>query len=99
MHRVMEQPRDYWRNENLPNCFIDSLENLLIGLKSRKITDIFFPEVLIKTNFIVHLQSHIFFQVNLLHRIKNPQVIDDVVGYIERKLRAYYQTRNILIFF
>lgn len=81
MHRVREQPRDYWRNENLPNCFIDSLTNLLNGLKSREITDIFFP------------------QVNLLHRIKNPQVIDDVVGYMERKLRVYYQKRDILAFF
>ena len=81
MHRVREQPRNYWSEYNLPNCFIDSLENLLKGLKSRQIIDVFFP------------------QVNLLHRIKNPQVIDDVVGYIERKLRAFNQEGDILAFF
>ena len=47
MHRVMETNKngDYWRNDNLPKCFIDSVQRLLDGLKSGNISDIFFPEV------------------------------------------------------
>jgi len=81
MHMVVAEPKDYWANDNLPTCFIDSLKNLLDGLRRGEIADVFFP------------------QVNLLGRIKNPQVISDVVGYIERKLRAFKQTGDILIFF
>ena len=36
---------DYWRNDNLPKCFVDSVQRLLDGLKSGNISDIFFPEV------------------------------------------------------
>ena len=47
MHQVMETKNygDYWKNDNLPNCFIDSVQRLLDGLKSGNISDIFFPEV------------------------------------------------------
>ncbi len=47
MHQVMETKNygDYWKNDNLPNCFIDSVQRLIDGLKSGIISDIFFPEV------------------------------------------------------
>ena len=47
MHKVMETNKngDYWRNDNLPKCFVDSVQGLLDGLKSGNISDIFFPEV------------------------------------------------------
>ena len=47
MHQVMETKNygDYWKNDNLPNCFIDSVQRLINGLKSGIISDIFFPEV------------------------------------------------------
>ena len=47
MHQVMETKNygDYWKNDNLPDCFIDSVQRLLDGLKSGNISDIFFPEV------------------------------------------------------
>ena len=47
MHQVMENKRieDYWRNDNLPTCFVDAVQRLLDGLKRGNITDIFFPEV------------------------------------------------------
>ena len=47
MHQVMENKRigDYWKNDNLPKCFIDAVQRLLDGLKSGNISDIFFPEV------------------------------------------------------
>ena len=80
MHKVLEQPRDYWRDENLPKCFIDSIQNLLDGLKCGRIPDVFFPEV------------------NLLDRIKSPDVLDDVKRFLERKLEAYKQTGDILTF-
>ena len=80
MHKVLEQPRDYWRDENLPNCFIDSIQNLADGLKCGRIADVFFPEV------------------NLLDRIKSPDVLEDVKRFLERKLDAYKQTGDILTF-
>lgn len=47
MHQVMETKNygDYWKNDNLPNCFIDSVQRLIDGLKNGIISDIFFPEV------------------------------------------------------
>ena len=54
MHYVLKTPTSYWNNANLEKCFIDSLRNLLEGLREDDIPDIFFPEVnlldRIKTN-------------------------------------------------
>merc|ERR1719282_1176254 len=72
---------DYWKNDNLPNCFIDSVQRLLDGLKSGNISDIFFPEV------------------NLLQRIKNPEVMNSIIGFLERKMRSFKQNGDILVFF
>merc|ERR1719474_2246999 len=49
MHFVIKKREDrdydYWNNRNLVVCFVDSLQNLLDGLKRGVITDVFFPEV------------------------------------------------------
>ena len=97
MHMVVAEPREYWANDNLPTCFIDSLNNLLDGLRRGEIADVFFPQVNIQLGLSLYCEC--IYKVNLLGRIKNPQVISDVVGYIERKLRAFKQTGDILIFF
>jgi len=83
MHQVMENKMigDYWRNDNLPTCFVDAVQRLLDGLKRGNISDIFFPEV------------------NLLQRIKNPEVLKSIIGFLERKLRAFKQYGDILVFF
>ena len=53
MHQVMETKRDgnYWRNDNLPICFIDAVQRLLDGLKMGEILDVFFPEVTIHMKY------------------------------------------------
>merc|ERR1711892_606962 len=45
MHQVLLKPKTYWNNENLVTCFMDSLRNLLEGLRRKSITDVFFPHV------------------------------------------------------
>ena len=45
MHHVLRTPVSYWNNANLEKCFIDSLRNLLEGLREDNISDIFFTEV------------------------------------------------------
>ena len=45
MHQVLVTPARYWKEENLPNCFIDCMKKLLKGLDSYVITDLFFPQV------------------------------------------------------
>ena len=47
MHHVVKTKgsAQYWHPSNLVTCFVDSLRNLLDGLKKDKIHDIFFPEV------------------------------------------------------
>jgi len=58
MHQVVHKSKDYWNNENLVTCFIDSLRNLLSGLRKESITDIFFPNVnlldRIKNKQVIH---------------------------------------------
>ena len=45
MHLALRSSEDYWNNSNLVTCFVDSLRNLLDGLKKDQIQDVFFPEV------------------------------------------------------
>ena len=45
MKLVMKTPKKFWNNSNLEACFIRSLENLLVGIQTNFISDIFFPEV------------------------------------------------------
>ena len=45
MHMVRKNNEGYWRNDNLPTCFLDAIRSLLHGLRSGSINDIFFPEV------------------------------------------------------
>ena len=45
MKLVMETSEKFWNNSNLEVCFIRSIENLLTGIQTNCITDIFFPEV------------------------------------------------------
>lgn len=53
MHMVVAEPKDYWANDNLPICFIDSLKNLLDGLRRGEIADVFFPQVNIYLDRVV----------------------------------------------
>ena len=53
MHMVVAEPKDYWANDNLPTCFIDSLKNLLDGLRRGEIADVFFPQVNIYLDRVV----------------------------------------------
>ena len=50
MHQVLRKPKSYWNNENLVTCFMDSLRNLLDGLKRKSITDVFFTNVRIMSD-------------------------------------------------
>lgn len=81
MHLVMRTDQRFWNNENLSNCFVEAIRNLLVGLQTRDIRDIFFPEV------------------NLLSRIKNPQILDDVTRFLQRRVNSFNQTGDILAFF
>jgi len=69
--KVVKKSEDYWNNENLVKCFVDSLRNLLNGLRKGSVTDIFFPNV------------------NLLDKIKNKQVILDIVGLLDKIITRY----------
>jgi len=58
MHQVVRKSKDYWNNENLVICFMDSLRNLLDGVRKDSITDIFFPKLnlldRIKNKQVIH---------------------------------------------
>ena len=43
MQEVLATNDSYWNNANLETCFINSLGNLLEGLKKDTIWDVFFP--------------------------------------------------------
>jgi len=45
MHHILIHKKDYWREENLTNCFIECIRNLWISLQKQIINDIFFPEL------------------------------------------------------
>ena len=57
MKLVMETSEEFWNNSNLEACFVRSLENLVAGIQTNCITDIFFPEV--KEDGVVFLTSSV----------------------------------------
>ena len=45
MNLALETDQEYWREENIETCFVDSIKNLVQGLKANAIIDIFFKKV------------------------------------------------------
>ena len=106
MNLVMMKSPTFWNNGNLVNCFVETLGHLISGLETGFIGDVFFPKV---ATFLPVLRRTLLFmvtptvycccQVNLLDRIKNKQVISDVVGYLRKRMRRYEQTNDIMDIF
>ena len=97
MNLVMMKSPAFWSNGNLVNCFLETQGHLVTGLERGFIGDVFFPEVGHLHSFLTWLYN--LSQVNLLDRIKNKKVIGDVVGHLNRKIRRYEQTNNIMDIF
>ena len=47
MHQVLQTPSDYWREDNLDTCLLDTIGKLIQGLQEDNIPDVFFPQVLL----------------------------------------------------
>ena len=95
MHQVLNKPKSYWNNENLVMCFMDSLRNLLEGLRINSINDVFFPNVCCMQKFKKQ-NNFLCIQVNLLDRIKNKQVIHDNIGQLDRIIKRYDREGNVM---
>ena len=92
MHHVLETPSEYWNNANLEKCFVDPLRRLLLGLQKNSITDVFFPSVT-----STDLSSS--FQVNMLDRIKVPQVKRQIGAWLEGVINKYDRTGQVMDIF
>ena len=99
MNLVMERSVAFWNNENLVVCFVEALSHLTEGLNRGDIRDVFFPEVRSISNNYVQWWWIYFPQANLLDRIKKKQVITDVSRHLQKKLRTYQQSGNIIDIF
>ena len=65
-------------------------------MESDKTGDFFVPKV---GNLSVLLWLAYFCQVNLLDRIKEKQVIADVLGHLKIRIGSYRQTKDIMAIF
>ena len=100
MNLVMMKSPTFWKNGNLVNCFVETLGHLISGLETGFIGDVFFPKVGNLFSFMfTPIRLNNCCQVNLLDRIKNKQVISDVVGHLRRRMRRYEQTNDIMDIF
>ena len=96
MHQVLARDEYYcWNNTNLDICFVDSLMNLLDSLQKDCIPDVFFPQV----RLLISAPYHMFSQVNLLDRIKNPQVKQDSIRWLKGALARHERTGNVMEIF
>ena len=99
MNLALETDQEYWREENIETCFVDSIKNLVQGLKANAIIDIFFKKVDVEYKKNIYMLFSV--QYNMLSRLsKNePEVINSSANFFDKLLEKYKDNNTLSGFF
>ena len=87
MHQALATDEEYWRDDNIETCFTDCIRELVLGIRERTITDLFFKKVQTRCLIVNFLKS--YFQCNMMDRFKkHQQVLESAANFLEKNVNS-----------